>query len=132
MSKIQSQMESQSKTQTNLHPHSHPHTGTHDEHHHIVSPKTYFQILGLLLVLTVATVLVATPVSGFNAGIFNAFIAFAIATIKAAFVLAIFMGLKYDKKLNLVIILTGVFFLIVMFGFSVLDIYTRVNVESTL
>lgn len=106
--------------------------GHNEQHHHIVSPKVYLQVIGLLLLLTVATVLVAKPVSGFNAGIFNAFIAFAIATIKAAFVLAIFMGLKYDKKLNLVIILTGVFFLLVMFGFSVLDIYTRVNVNSTL
>lgn len=108
------------------------HTHEDDEHHHVVPAGTYFKVLGILLLLTIATVLVAKPVSGFDAGVFNAFIAFGIATIKAAFVLAIFMGLKYDKKLNLVIILTGVFFLIVMFGFSVLDIYTRVKVDSTL
>ncbi len=104
----------------------------HGGHHHIVPPSTYAKILGVLLVLTAATVLVAKPVSGFDAGHLNALIAFAIATVKAAFVLAIFMGLKYDKKLNLVIILSGVFFLIVMFSFSVLDIYTRIKVDSTL
>jgi cytochrome c oxidase subunit 4 len=108
----------------------------HDSHanseHHIVPVKTYINVLMVLLVLTVITVLVAKPVSGFDAGIFNAAIAFGIATVKAALVLAIFMGLKYDKKLNLVIILTGVFFLIVMYIFSVLDIYTRIPLDSTL
>jgi cytochrome c oxidase subunit 4 len=103
-----------------------------EEHHHITPAATYLKVLGVLLFLTVLTVLVAKPVSGFDAGVFNAFIAFGIATLKAAFVLAIFMGLKYDKKLNLVIILTGVFFLIVMYGFSVIDIYTRTKVDSTL
>lgn len=104
----------------------------HEDGHHIVPIKTYLMVLSALLVLTVLTVLVAKPVSGFDAGVFNAFIAFAIATIKATLVLAVFMGLKYDKKLNLVIFLTGVFFLIVMFAFSVLDIYTRLPVDSTL
>ncbi len=107
---------------------------THEEHsgHHVVPLLSYVKILVALLILTVLTVVVAKPVSGFDAGIFNAFIAFFIATIKAILVLAIFMGLKYDKKLYAVIFLTGVFFLIVMFSFSVLDIYTRVNVNSTL
>jgi len=100
--------------------------------HHVLPIKTYRNILLVLLVLTVLTVLVAKPVSGFDAGIFNAFIAFAIATIKAILVLAVFMGLKYDKKLNLAIFLTGVFFLVVMYLFSVLDIYSRVKVDSAL
>lgn len=100
--------------------------------HHVVPIKTYFKVLALLLVLTIITVLVAKPVSGFDAGVFNAFIAFGIASVKAGFVLAIFMGLKYDKKLNLVIFLTGVFFLLVMYAFCVLDIYTRVQTGSTL
>jgi cytochrome c oxidase subunit 4 len=110
--------------------------GNHANHghegHHVLPISVYGKILAVLLVLTVLTVLVAKPVSGFDAGVFNAFIAFAIASVKAGLVLAIFMGLKYDKKLNLVIFLTGVFFLVVMFAFSVLDIYTRAHVDSTL
>jgi cytochrome c oxidase subunit 4 len=107
--------------------------GAHEHsEHHIVPVSTYIKVLVALLVLTVVTVLVAKPVSGFDAGIFNAAIAFGIATVKASLVLAIFMGLKYDKKLNLVIFLTGVFFLIVMYAFSVLDIYTRLPTDSTL
>jgi len=109
--------------------------GSHAEHHgghHIVPIKTYLNILGILIVLTVLTVLVAKPVSGFDAGAFNALIAFGIASVKAALVLAIFMGLKYDKKLNLVIFFTAVFFLVVMYLFCVIDIYSRVKVDSTL
>ncbi|MCB0351349.1 MAG: cytochrome C oxidase subunit IV family protein [Bdellovibrionales bacterium] len=103
-----------------------------DSEHHVVPLSSYQKVLGALLVLTVLTVAVAKPVSGFDAGMFNTFIAFSIATIKAVLVLAIFMGLKYDKKLYLVIFLTGIFFLIVMFSFSVLDIYTRIYVNPTL
>jgi len=36
------------------------------------------------------------------------------------------MHLKYDNKLYLVMILTSIFFLIVMYFFSVLDLFTRV------
>ena len=100
--------------------------------HHIVPIKTYLGILAILLVLTVVTVAVAKPVSGFDLGVFNGFIAFAIASLKAGLVLAIFMGLKYDNKLNLVIFFTGVFFLVVMIAFCLLDIYSRVKVDSTL
>ncbi len=100
--------------------------------HHITPIATYAKILGLLVILTILTVAVARPVSGFDAGILNAGIAFLIASVKAAMVLAIFMGLKYDKKIHLAIFISAVFFLIVMFTFSVLDIYTRIHVESTL
>jgi cytochrome c oxidase subunit IV len=107
---------------------------THEEHseHHVVPLGTYQKVLGVLVLLTILTVAVAKPVSGFDAGIFNALIAFLIATVKASLVLAIFMGLKYDKKLHLVIFLTGLFFLIVMYTFSVLDIFTRIIVSPTL
>ncbi|OFZ12241.1 MAG: hypothetical protein A2Z20_04285 [Bdellovibrionales bacterium RBG_16_40_8] len=100
--------------------------------HHIVPIKTYFKVFISLLLLTLLTVVVARPVSGFDAGIFNAFIAFAIATLKASLVLAFFMGLKYDKKQNLVIFLAGVFFVIIMFAFCILDIYSRIQVTGSL
>jgi hypothetical protein len=40
--------------------------------------------------------------------------------------------LKYDNKLYLAIFLTGVFFLVILFSFSVVDIYSRAFVGSTL
>lgn len=100
--------------------------------HHIVPIRTYLKILVILLVLTVATVVFAPPVSGIELGAFSALVAFAIATAKATLVLAIFMGLKYDNKLNLAIFLTGIFFVMILWLFSVVDIYSRINVPSTL
>lgn len=86
----------------------------------------------ILLFLTVVTVLVAKPVSGFDAGFLNVFIAFFIATVKASFVGAFFMQLKYENKLYLVIILSGVFFLLTIFGFVGFDVATRVIEVSPL
>lgn len=100
--------------------------------HHIIPFKIYLNVLLALLFLTVVTVLVAKPVSGFDAGAFNAFIAMLIASIKVALVAAYFMHLKYDNKLHLVLFLTSVFFLIVLFGFSWFDIITRIEQLSNL
>ncbi len=106
----------------------------HSNHssHHIVPGKTYFMVLMALLFLTVVTVLVAKPVSGMDFGHFNTFIALFIATIKGGMVAAIFMGLKYDNKLNLVVFFCGLFFLMLFFLFSYLDVATRVLEKSTL
>lgn len=100
--------------------------------HHIVPAATYMKILWILLGLTALTVLCAKPVSGLHLGFMGAVVAFAIASTKAALVLAIFMGLKYDSKLNLAIFLAALFFVAVMFSFSIVDIYTRLKVMSPL
>jgi cytochrome c oxidase subunit 4 len=100
--------------------------------HHIIPFKTYLNVLLALLFLTVVTVLVATPVSGFDAGVFNAFIAMAIASVKAGLVAAYFMNLKYDNKLHLGLLLISVFFLIVLFFFGWFDIITRVQLTNNL
>jgi len=100
--------------------------------HHIIPAGTYLKILMVLFVLTALTVLAAKPVSGVDFGFLNTAVALGIATLKAGFVLAIFMGLKYDKKLHLLIFLTGVFFLILLFALSWVDIISRVPLESTL
>ena len=100
--------------------------------HHIIPFKTYLNVLLALLFLTVVTVLVAKPVSGFDAGVFNAFIAMLIASVKAGLVAAIFMHLKYDNKLHLALLLISVFFLVVLFAFSWFDIITRIEQLSTL
>jgi cytochrome c oxidase subunit 4 len=100
--------------------------GAHE--HHIIPLKTYLAVFSALIVLTFVTV----AVTWFDFGAFNAVVAFAIASVKAGLVLAYFMHLKYDNMMNRVIIGTGVFFLIVLWFFSVLDIATRVSESSTL
>jgi len=103
-----------------------------DSSHHIVPLSAYVKVLGVLLVLTVITVAVAKPVTGVDFGILNATIAMAIASAKAALVLLIFMGLKNDDKLYLVLFFTSVFFLVLLFAIGSLDIYSRIFVNSTL
>lgn len=99
-----------------------------DNGHHILPFKLYVTVFATLLVLTVITVWVAQ----FDFGAFNTFIAMAVATVKATLVALYFMHLKYDEGTNAVCLLAGVFFLIVMFTFIVVDISTRVPVEGTI
>jgi len=95
---------------------------------HIVPFPIYIKVLSSLLVLTVITVTVAQ----IDFGIFNALIAMGIATIKAMLVLLYFMHLKYDNKLFFIILLTGVFFLFIIFLFCEFDIATRIPEKSVL
>lgn len=96
--------------------------------HHILPFSLYVKIFLSLLVLTVITVLVAQ----FDFGSLNTLIAMLVATVKATLVALYFMHLKYDDKANAVCLLGGVFFLIIMFAFIAIDIYTRVLQGSTL
>jgi cytochrome c oxidase subunit IV len=100
--------------------------------HHVIPISTYRNILFILIALTVATVAFAPPVSGLDIGFFSVILAFLIATIKAALVLAVFMGLKYDNKLNLAIFLTSIFLLFTLLFFCAGDIWTRIFETSTL
>lgn len=100
--------------------------------HHKLDFNILRNTLFALLALTILTVLVAKPVSGFDAGIFNFVIAMGIASVKAGLVLAYFMQLKHDNKLYLALMISCVFFLLLFFGLSFIDIISRAPVESTL
>lgn len=106
--------------------------GAHDQEHHIISQATYLKIFAALIVLTFVTVAVAKPVTGYSLGAFSTLIAFGIASVKASLVLGYFMHLKYDNKMNRVIIGSAAFFLIVFYFFTVIDIMTRITQHSTL
>lgn len=96
--------------------------------HHIIPLKTFVNVLIALLILTVITVAAAQV----DFGALNTFVAMGIASVKAGLVLAYFMHLKYDDKLYLLIFFLGIFFLIVMYFFSELDIVTRIFEMNTL
>lgn len=100
-------------------------SGEHKEHH-IIPFKTYATILGILLLMTVITLITARM----DFGALNAYIAMGIATFKATLVLLYFMHLKYDDKLYPTLFLTSIFFLLVMYSFSELDILTRITPEA--
>ncbi|EMO64598.1 caa(3)-type oxidase, subunit IV [Leptospira borgpetersenii serovar Pomona str. 200901868] len=92
--------------------------------HHIISVKTYSIIFATLIFFTFVTVWVA----GIDFGAMNVIIAMAVATAKASLVLGYFMHLKYDTIMNRVIFGSGFFFLLLLFGFSAADIFTRFKV----
>lgn len=99
-----------------------------DGKHHIIPFNVYIKVLSALLVLTVVTVIAAQ----FHFGAFNTVIAMAIASVKAGLVLAFFMHLKYDDRLYLVWFGSAVFFLIVLWLFCWVDIYTRIFQDNIL
>ena len=100
----------------------------HGSNHPTIPLSLYYKILGLLLVLTVITVAAAQV----NFGPLNMVIAMGIASVKATFVLGYFMHLKYDNKMYWVCFGSAVFFLIVLYFFSALDIATRTAVHGVL
>ena len=95
---------------------------------HTVSFKTYLAVLTALLFLTLITVIVA----GWDFGAWNTFIAMFIASVKGALVLLYFMHLKYEDKLYWVVFGSGVFFVIVLFFLTKVDVITRVLETNTL
>ena len=90
---------------------------------HAIHFKGYLNTLLSLLVLTAVTVLVAQ----FDFGIMNIVVAMFIATIKGVLVLLFFMHLKYDDHIYSVILFSGVFFVVILFLLSKIDIITRVQ-----
>jgi len=96
--------------------------------HSSPSFKTSLIVLLSLFVLTLLTVGVAQ----IDFGLFNAFIAMLIASLKGTLVLMYFMQLKYDEKIYTIIFGSSVFFLFVFYFFSQFDIITRVIQNSVL
>ncbi len=89
--------------------------------HHIASPLSYITIFLCLMVLTAATVWVAT----FDLGFFNFAVAIAIAVVKATLVILYFMHLKFSPaqiKLGMVV---GIFFLLMMLTITAFDYISR-------
>lgn len=97
----------------------------HDEptHHeeHIVSPKLYLLIGGILLILTGTT----AAVSYVDLGTFNAVVALAIACTKMALVVLFFMHVKYSSKLTRLTVAAGFFTFIVLIMMTMTDYISR-------
>ena len=82
--------------------------------HHVIPFSMYMKVFGALIFLTFLTVLTA---KGMDLSPFNGAVAFTIASVKAALVMAIFMHLKYDAKSNSIIILGSFGFVLLLFVF---------------
>ena len=90
---------------------AHAHVG------HIVPLPMLLGTLGALLVLTVLTV----GVTYVDLGRFNIWIALAVAVVKAALVVSIFMHLKYDKPFNAIILIVSFALVMLFIGIVLTD-----------
>jgi cytochrome c oxidase subunit 4 len=89
---------------------------------HVVSWKTNVAVWLALLVLTGVT----TGIAFVNLGPLNTIVALVIATCKALLVVLIFMHVKYaSDKLVKVVVISAVFFLLLLLGLSLADYSTR-------
>lgn len=94
----------------------------HEEGEHISPLSTYLTIFGTLLVLTVVTFGVSYAELPGNWSIIAAI---GVATVKAVLVAGWFMHLKYDTRFNLLVFLAGFWFMLVFFGFTLIDLGSR-------
>ena len=93
---------------------------------HIVQRKVYFVIFGVLMVGTLLTV--AAAFKDLDHALFpgaNTVVALTIAVVKATFVVLYFMHVRYSSRLIWVIVVSGVFWLAIMFVFTLADYLTR-------
>jgi len=89
---------------------------------HIVSAGTYIAIWLTLLVLTGLT----AGIAFIDLGPFNTIVALVIATFKALLVALIFMHVRYtSEKMVKVVVISALFFLLLLLGLSLADYTTR-------
>lgn len=84
---------------------------------HVVPLRVLLAVFAALIALTAVTVWVA----GIDLGDWNLFGALAIATVKAALVALFFMHLRYDSPFNALLFVTGLAFLALFLGLTLID-----------
>lgn len=113
-------------------PGEHGHDG---DDHHVTSKFLLRVVLGILVFFTILTV-AASRGEIWLANTFelqiptlvNVFIAMSIATIKAIFVVAIFMHLKWDNRLNLLVFLFTLMGVGLFIGLTAMDLGNRTEI----
>jgi cytochrome c oxidase subunit 4 len=88
---------------------------------HVARVRTLFAVFGALAVLTILTYLVALR----DFGALNTPIALGIAVLKASLVVWYFMGVRWNTPLTKVVVVAGLFWLLIMFGLTMSDYFTR-------
>jgi cytochrome c oxidase subunit 4 len=92
-----------------------------DQVHHGPSMRTFILIWAALIVLTATTV----GVSYLELGVMNPVVALVIATIKALLVILVFMEVRYSPKITMMVIVSGVFFLLLLLSLTLSDFLSR-------
>ncbi len=89
--------------------------------HHITPVRTYVAVFVALAAFTVVTAAVAYRDFGF----LNTTIALGIAVGKATLVVWYFMGVRYNTPLTRVVVVSGLFWLLILFALGMSDYLTR-------
>lgn len=89
--------------------------------HHVIPVRVLATVFGVLIVLTVITVITAR----INLGGFNVPLALAIAASKAALVVSVFMALRYDNRVNALVFFIGSIFVVVFLVLTLSDTALR-------
>ncbi|MEP6995965.1 MAG: cytochrome C oxidase subunit IV family protein [Acidobacteriota bacterium] len=90
-------------------------------HDHIVPPRVYLAVFGILILMTATT----TAVSFIDLGPWNTVVALAIAVFKATLVVLFFMHIKYSRPLMRVVIAGGLFWLAILLLLTFSDFVSR-------
>ena len=95
---------------------------------HIIPPRTYYTIFGILMLLLVATVGAAY----INLGPLNLIVAMSIAVTKAVLIILYFMHVRYGNKLTWVFSSAAFVWLAILIVLSLNDYATRgwLNIEG--
>ena len=101
------------------------HSSEHQAEHHIVPVKYYIYVFLTLMVLTLLTVIVAKQDLTKIWGPLNVIVALTIAVIKATAVVLIFMHVRWSSRLTQVIVVSGIFWLLILLSFTMADYAAR-------
>jgi cytochrome c oxidase subunit IV len=88
---------------------------------HVTSRKVYFLVFAALMILTLATWLVAQVDLGWA----NDIVALAIAVTKALLVILFFMHVRYSTRMTVLTALAGFFWLAILIFLTLNDYMTR-------
>jgi cytochrome c oxidase subunit 4 len=96
---------------------------------HVVPKKVYLLVFGSLIALTALTTAAAflnlDRVLGVHGLPLNTLVALAIAVSKASLVVLFFMHVRYSSHLIRVAVVAGLFWLAILIGLTLSDVFTR-------
>ena len=95
---------------------------------HVAPKSLYYGVFLALLVGTALTVAVAF----LDLGAMNNVVMLTIACVKALLVILFFMHVRWSSRLTWVVVASGFFWLLILFGITMTDYLTRGWVEGTL
>lgn len=88
---------------------------------HVAPVRVYVTVWVCLIILTAATVYVAS----LDLGFLNLAVGLGIAATKAILVMWFFMGVRFNTPLTKVVVVSGFFWLLILFGLGMSDYLSR-------